>query len=139
MLKNLTLAVGAFALIGAALVAAPATAGGTPTQIRIEGRLSGKGLASGKATYRDRFRAGLLEQRFKVNVEDMAANTDVPVAINGDAFAIITTNALGAGEFQYRTAQFIDDPGDGSPLPSDFPRLSAGTTVTAGPLSGVMN
>lgn len=136
MLKNLVLAAAALGLMGATLV----TAGGTPAQIRIQGRLTAaKTLASGKATYRDRFRNGLLEQRFKVNVEDMAPGVDVPISINGEPFAIVTTNSLGAGEFQFRTTQFIDDPGDGSPLPSDFPRLTAGTTVSAGPISGVMN
>lgn len=121
-----------------AIVASSATAlAGGITPIRVEARLSaGNDQAQAKATYRDRARGNLLEQRFSVDVEDFAPGSELNVSVNGDFVGTIFVNDLGMGELQLRTAEFIDDPGDGTPIDTDFPRLMPGDTVTVGSLKG---
>ncbi len=106
---------------------------------RVRANLSGMTLASGSADYRERQRGNVLEQRFSVEVEDFAPDTELAVQVNGMLFGTIITDALGGGELQFRTAQFIDDPGDGTPLPTDFPHIAAGDSITVGPISGTFN
>jgi hypothetical protein len=103
---------------------------------RLRGDLNGPGLASGHVEYRERFHNGAgLERRFKVEIEDATGNTNFPVRVNGTLVATITTNGQGFVEFQYRTAGFIDEPGDGIPMPANFPSLQDGDVVTVGSLS----
>ena len=104
--------------------------------IRLRGDFDGDGAASGKAEYRERFKSGRgLERRFKVEIEDATPNTNYQVRVNGQLVATITTNGSGFEEFQYRTAAFIDDPGDGIPMPASFPSLKDGDVVTVGSMS----
>ena len=103
---------------------------------RLRARMSGNTLVSGKADYRERTRDNTLEQRFSVEVEDAAPGETFEVRVNGALFGTITADDLGVAELQFRTAQFIDDPGDGTPIPTDFPRLAAGDMITVGPVSG---
>lgn len=103
---------------------------------RLRGDFDGEGAASGKVEYRERFKNSLgLERRFKVEIEDAAANTPYQVRVNGTLVATVTTNGSGFVEFQYRTAAFIDSPGDGVPMPASFPSLKAGDVVTVGGMS----
>lgn len=106
---------------------------------RVRANLSGGTLASGKATYRDRVRGATIEQRFQVNVEDGTPGEMVEIHINGALFGSVVLNDLGAGEFSYRTVEFIDDPGDGDPIPTDFPRIEAGDVITVGVMNGTFN
>ena len=112
-------------------VTAPALAGGVDP-IRVEARMSaGYDQAQAKARYRDRARRNSLEQRFDVEVEDFDPGTELVVTVNGMTVGTIFVNGLGVGELQLRTAAFIDDPDDGDPIDTDFPRLQAGDTVSA--------
>lgn len=125
-------------LSAAAVVAvtAPAIAGGVDP-IRVEARMTaGNDQAQAKARYQDRARRNTLEQRFDVEVEDFAPGSELVVTVNGLNVGTIFVNALGVGELQLRTAAFIDDPGDGNPIDTDFPRLQPGDTVSVGPLKG---
>lgn len=125
-------------LSAAAVVAvtAPAIAGGVDP-IRVEARMSaGNDQSQARARYQDRARRNTLEQRFDVEVEDFAPGTELAVSINGMSVGTIFVNALGTGELQLRTAAFIDDPDDGDPIDTDFPRLQPGDTVAVGPLKG---
>ena len=125
-------------LSAAAVVAvtAPAIAGGVDP-IRVEARMSaGNDQSQARARYQDRARRNTLEQRFDVEVEDFAPGTELNVSVNGMSVGTIFVNALGTGELQLRTAAFIDDPGDGDPIDTDFPRLQPGDTVSVGPLKG---
>jgi hypothetical protein len=128
-------------LIGAALIASAALSLVQPVQaggvdVRMRAALSGKTLASGRAEYRERMRGNVLEQRFSISVEDATPGAALEVTVNGVMFGTVIVNALGNADLQFRTTTFIDDPGDGSPIPTDFPRLQAGDVVTAGGLSG---
>lgn len=104
-------------------------------RVRLEARLSGKTLASGKSRYQERTRVNVVEQRFKVQVEDFAPDQTLTIMLNGEMIGTVTTNALGRAELQFRTAAFIDDPGDGDPI-GEFPPIEAGDTISVGPLSG---
>lgn len=135
-----------FALTMAALTsgltlatAAQMGAAANSNQYRVRADLSGKTLASGNADYRERMRGNTLEQRFSVEVEDFAPDTELTVEVNGMLFGTIITDGFGGGELQFRTAQFIDDPGDGSPIPTDFPRINPGDDIVVGPISGTFN
>lgn len=117
-------------------ISAPAIAGGFEP-IRVEARMeAGNDQAQAKAKYRDRMRGNLLEQRFSVEVEDHKPGSEVSVTLNGAFVGTIFVNDLGTGEIQLRTAAFIDDPDDGNPIDTDFPRIMPGDTVTVGSLTG---
>ncbi len=101
--------------------------------LRLRSEFAGDGASSGKVEYRERFKNTFgLERRFKVEIEDAQPNTSYQVRINGVLVVTITTNGSGFEEFQYRTAAFIDSPGDGIPMPATFPSLKAGDVVTVG-------
>jgi len=123
------------AIVIAALWAAQVNAGGN-NNYRVRANLTGVGLASGQAVYRERQRNNIIEQRFSIEVEDAVPGTIMTVAVNGTVMGMIVINDLGVGELEYRTPQFIDDPGDGDPIPDGFPQLLAGDSVTVGTLSG---
>jgi hypothetical protein len=129
-------------LIVAAIFAAwiPSTAwaaGGDA--FKIKARLFGDSLVSGHAVYleKDRGRKGL-ERRFKVQVEDAQPGDSFDVFVNDFFAGTITANSLGRAKLQLRTRKFIDDPGDGQPMPRTFPRLRNGDMVIAGGLAGVL-
>ena len=108
--------------------------------IRLRGDFDGAGAASGKVEYRERFKSSAgLERRFKVEIEDASPNTNFQVRVNGQLVATVTTNGAGFVEFQYRTAAFIDDPGDGIPMPNSFPSLVDGDVVTVGSMSTTLH
>lgn len=135
-LASLSAAVATLSL--AAVATVYAGGGGNPTQVRVEARMElGPDQAQAKARYRDRFRNGLLEQRFDVEAEDFEPGAELVVIVNGATVGTIFANDLGVAEMQLRTAEFIDDPGDGTPIDPDFPRLMPGDTVSVGPLEGV--
>ncbi len=94
--------------------------------------------ADGSAEYREIPHASGLERRFKVEIEDAPANASYQVRVNGQLVATISTNGAGFVEFQYRTAQFISNPGDGIPMPSSFPNLKAGDVVTVGAMTATL-
>jgi hypothetical protein len=106
------------------------------TDIRTRAEFAGPGLASGKADYRERTRNNLIEQRFSVEVEDATAGDALTVSVNGITFGTIVVNDLGVAELQFRTAEFIDDPGDGDPIPTEFPRINAGDVIVVGKMTG---
>lgn len=135
LLSTLVLAVVAMLTIHTHAVAG----GGNTSWQRVRANLSGNTAASGKAVYRERLRNGALEQRFSVEVEDAAPGSIMQVHINGILFGTFVVNDLGIGELEYRTPAFIDDPGDGDPIPDGFPTLVDGDAITVGPLAGVFN
>ena len=111
--------------------------GGDDSDLKIIAKLFGSTAMSGKSTYRAKPNDGTIEERFKVEIEDGPANALLDVHINGQFITTLTLSSNGFIEFQYRTAQFIDDPGDGLPMPDDFPVINSGDVITVGPLSGI--
>lgn len=106
-------------------------------EVRTEARFSStKSLASGKAKYRERSRANLIEQRFDIEVEDATPGDTLTVFVDGNMYGTMVVNDLGVAELQFRTAEFIDDPGDGTPIPTEFPRINPGTSISVGDMNG---
>lgn len=104
---------------------------------RTEARFSSNSsLASGKAKYRERTNGNTIQQRFSIEVEDATPGDALAVVINGNLYGMIVVNDLGMGELQFRTAEFIDDPGDGDPIPSEFPRIDPGAKISVGDMNG---
>ena len=128
------------ALVFATLLLAPtSTALAGNNDHRVKTRLSGTSLMSGSAKYRERTKKGTIEQRFSVQVEDGVPGAILNVDINGQMLGIIVLDDLGFGELQFRSAVFIDDPGDGEPIPTGFPKVLAGDLITVGDMTGVFN
>ncbi len=113
-----------------------AVAGGGNNDVKLEARMSGKTLASGKAKYEERQKGNLVQQRFKVQVEDFAPGQELTIMLNGSMLGTVTANDLGVAELQFRTSAFIDDPGDGTPIGGDFPPVQPGDSISVGPISG---
>lgn len=134
--KITTVVVAALALAAISFQAASAASNRGGNDFRTRARLNGNTLASGKADYRERDRNGTVEQRFSVEVEDATPGAVMQIHVNDVLIGTIVIDDLGIGELQYRTAQFIDDPGDGDPIPDGFPTLIDGDTITVGPLAG---
>lgn len=107
------------------------------SEIRLSGSAGTEATGAMKAVYRERARNGTVRQVFKVAAEDWAPGTELAVTVNGAPFATLITNEFGAGEFQFSSLD--NDPGGELPLPSGFPRLRAGDTVTVGNLSATLN
>lgn len=106
-------------------------------EIRTEARFSSnKSLASGKAKYRERSRGKLIEQRFDIEVEDANPGDTLAVFVDGNMYGMMIVNDLGVAELQFRTAEFIDDPGDGTPIPTEFPRINPGASISVGDMNG---
>jgi hypothetical protein len=134
MSRTRTLIAAAFGAALLAILTLPAYAGSNDHRVRAD--LECGCLASGKADYRERDRKGRIEQRFSVEVEDAAPGEMWQVHVNDMLVGIIVTDEFGFGELQFRTAAFIDDPGDGNPIPDGFPTLLDGDSITVGPLAG---
>jgi hypothetical protein len=131
LLRSTVLALAAMTLVGASTMIT-ATAEAANNDVRVRARLSGNTPASGKADYRERTKKNTLEQRFSVQIEGAAPGAIMPVLVNGAQVGLIFIDDFGLGEIQFRTEVFIDDPGDGTPIPTDFPRLAVGDTVQVG-------
>jgi len=110
---------------------------GGDSDVKYRANLFGGAPMSGKATYRERPRDGQTERRFKVQVEDGSPGVILAIHVNNYFAGTMQLNAFGRAEFQLRTAAFIDSPGDGLPMPADFPAIIDEDVVTVGPLSGV--
>ena len=137
MFKKTLIAATLIALTAALVGVNKPAAAANSNEVRLRAQLTGNTLASGKAKYRERTRGNTLEQRFSVEVEDSTPGDLLAVTVNGVTFGTIVVNDLGVAELQFRTTSFIDDPGDGKPLPPDFPMLMPGDFITVGPdLSG---
>jgi hypothetical protein len=93
------------------------------------------GDGKAQVQYRERFKRGTLDRRFKVEVEDAAGVRSFAITVNWQFVGTLTTNIFGEGEFQLRTARFIDDPDDGQPMPNAFPSLKAGDVVEVGSIT----
>lgn len=95
-------------------------------------------IMKGKASFLERPREGTLEERFKVEIQHAVPGKKYTVRVDGKKVGTITANLLGKGKLQLRTAQFIDSPGDGDPLPANFPNIKNGTLITVGTISGTL-
>lgn len=145
MLKKIVLSAATLAALLTAAVQTPALAGGGGGggsggggggEYRLRANMAA-GRASGKSVYRERLRNNVLQQRWNVEIEDLAANTTFDVLVNGNLFGTITTNNLGTAELEFATFIVDNNPHDEEPpIPTDFPHLVAGDTITVGPLSG---
>ncbi len=103
---------------------------------RVEARMGGNDQAKAKVVYRERMVGNVLIQKFSVEVERFTPGVAVAITINGSTFGNIVPNALGRAELEFRTFVVDDNPHDEEPpLPTDFPRLTAGMTATVGTLS----
>jgi hypothetical protein len=89
--------------------------------------------ATGAATYQVESESG--ETTFSVSVTGATASTTLDVAIDDTSVGQLTTDETGAGSLVLSS-----DPTDTEQaLPLDFPtNISAGTTVTAGTLTGTL-
>jgi hypothetical protein len=105
---------------------------------RVRARLFGETPMKGQARYEQRIKDGQTFKRFKVQIEKALPLQTFDVLVNGSVVGAITTNSLGRGKFELRTAAFIDSPGDGLPMPADFPKLDTGDSVSVGPLTGTI-
>jgi hypothetical protein len=127
-----------FAVLAIFAVATPKVAlaqGGN--DYRVEARMGGNDQAKAKVVYRERMIGNLLVQKFSVEVERFTPGVAVAITINGATFGNIVPNALGRAELEFRTFVVDDNPHDEEPpLPTDFPRLTAGMSATVGALSG---
>lgn len=102
-------------------------------EIRLSASAGNEATGKMKSRYRERNQGATVRQDFKGQVEGFAAGAELPVAVNGNQVAILIVGPLGAGEFEFTSVD--DNPGDELPLPSGFPRLRAGDTVTIGNLT----
>ncbi|MCB9838727.1 MAG: hypothetical protein H6813_05260 [Phycisphaeraceae bacterium] len=110
------------------------------TDHRAEARFaSTTSLASGKAKYREKSNGTVIQQRFSVEVEDATPGDTLTVLVNGNMYGSVVVNDLGGAELQFRTAEFIDDPGDGDPIPTEFPRINPGDSISVGDMSATFN
>ncbi len=132
-----------FKFIGwaAALVASAAlqtSAFAASNKHKVSARLFGPTPLKGNAVYEEKPKNGQTFRRFKVEVERGVPLQSLDVFVNGNNFGTLVLNAVGRGEFQLRTASFIDDPHDGDPIPSNFPKLDTGDVIEVGPLTGII-
>jgi hypothetical protein len=125
------------AILAAWLPSMASAAGGSA--FKLKARLFGDTIVSGHVVYleKDRGRNGL-ERRFKVQIEDARPGDAFDVFVNDSFAGTITANSLGRAKLQLRTRKFIDDPGDGQPMPRNFPRLQRGDVAVVGALAGVL-
>jgi len=72
---------------------------------------------------------------FEVKVTGGQADATLDVAVNGVVVLTVTLDSTGSGEFEFSSVP--EDP-DEQQLPSDFPELCAGDTITVGDVSGVL-
>ena len=104
---------------------------------RVEARLRTGTPLEAKGSYRERIVGNTLRQRFTVELNGAVPGSQHEVRINGNVFTTITANALGHAEVQFASTVVDDNPGDNKPpLPTDFPRINAGDTLSVGALSG---
>ncbi len=107
---------------------------------RVRARIRTGTPLEAKGDYRERTIGPVLSQRFTVEVNGAAANTQFEVQINGVPVALVTTNALGHAEIQFSDTVVDDNPNDNEPpLPQNFPHISAGDTLTVGTLTATFN
>jgi hypothetical protein len=102
-------------------------------RFKLEGKIEGAGGYELKAEYRERFRNGRLDRKFEVEIENGTPNDNQDIFVNGENVGTITTDNLGNGQFELRTAAFLDDDDeDEHPMPGSFPSLQVGDTVQVG-------
>ncbi|MHC5003711.1 MAG: hypothetical protein ACYTJ0_11360, partial [Planctomycetota bacterium] len=111
---------------------------GDTQRYRLRGNLDGPTAMDGKVRYLERLRNGRLLRRFKVEVEDGTPGNLLDVLVNGTLVGVIEIDDMDEGRLELRSPEFIDDPGDGLPMPDDFPSLLPGDVVTVGPLQTVL-
>lgn len=103
---------------------------------RVIARGGANDQAQVKGVYRERMVGTTLVQRFNVEAEDFTPNTRYEVRVNGSLFGTLTTNSLGIAELEFKTFVPDNNPHDEDPpLPTDFPRLVAGDTISVGNVS----
>lgn len=103
---------------------------------RVRARIRTGTPLEAKGDYRERTIGNVLSQRFTVEINGAAANTEFEVQINGMTVAFILTDTLGHAEIQFADTVVDDNPDDNDPpLPQDFPHISAGDTLTVGTMT----
>lgn len=105
---------------------------------RLRSDFTGATVMDGDVRYIERFKRGRLLRKFKVEIEDADAGDVFDILVNGTPVGSIVIGNDDQAEFQLRTPEFIDDAGDGDPMPDDFPTLLPGDVVTVGPLTAVL-
>lgn len=123
-------------IVSVFVLATPKPAEAANGDYRVRARVGANDAAQAKATYRERLVGNVLIQRFNVQVEDFVPGVAVQVRINGNLFGNIVPNALGIAELEFATFVLDNTPGDDHPpLPTDFPRINVGDTITFGTLT----
>jgi hypothetical protein len=98
---------------------------------RVRARIRTGTRLEAKGDYRERIVGSTLLQRWNVEVQGAAANTTFEVRLNGDPVGLVVTNSLGFAEQEFRTTVVDDNPHDEEPpLPTDFPHINIGDTLT---------
>lgn len=105
---------------------------------RLRSDLTGASVMDGDVRYSERFKRGRLLRKFKVEVEDGNPGDVFEIRVNGLLLDTITLSNAAETKYELRTPAFIDDPGDGDPMPDDFPTLLPGDVVTVGPLTAIL-
>jgi hypothetical protein len=112
--------------------ASPATTQAQSQPTFYEGNLWDKtGTMHGRAAYQTTPSSSM----FTVSISGAAASTTYAVVIDGVTVGQLTTNASGGG-----TLTMSSDAGaHETPLPANFPQIHDGSTVTVGPLHGMLS
>lgn len=131
------IALSLLALITMVSIATPQESQAANGEYRVRARMRTGTPFEGKSDYRERMRGTTLVQTFHVEVNGAQAGQSFEIHVNGVLFGTIIANDLGAAELEYRTVVVDDNPQDEElPLPTDFPRINPGDTITVGTLSG---
>jgi hypothetical protein len=137
-----SIAAGAAVTVGSlsGTFAAPTSTGGSDdgggcghsVGTRLTASLTDANGATGTATVTTKTYDGTTTTKFTVSVTGAAASSPLDVVVDGTTVGTLTTDSTGAG-----TLTLSSNPtGSEQPLPSNFPRISSGSTITVGTLSG---
>lgn len=102
--------------------------------LRLQANLRSTGTTATKsvAKYEEKPRGSLVEQRFKVEVQNATPGAQMDVFVNTTQLGTITINQFGRGSLDLR----VNGDNPGTSVPS-LPFMKAGDKVRVGTMSGV--
>lgn len=109
-----------------------AASGTNSTSHEFVARFDSVAGVSRSAEYEQETENGVTKRKFKAQIEHATPNTSYAVIVNGVSVGSVITNSRGKGSLQLSTQP--RNSGD-SQMPSNFPAVSIGTTVSIGGLS----
>ncbi|GEM_PF-1442775 len=119
------------AIIGAMVTLSIASTADAGVDYRVRARIRTGTQLEAKGDYRESMFGSTLFQKWNVEVGGATPNTAFEVRLNGNPIGTIITNDLGFAEQEFRTTVIDDNPHDNDPpIPTDFPHINAGDTLT---------